>query len=196
MEKGAQDGSVYYSPTYVPAVGTGQVEVTISPQIPIVDAGVGQISAGNAAAYPRHDVVEIGDVINIKSSGDDVDPSSNSASDGDDQVVSLRLPGVQVIDERVGSIRPDTEFKAQLSAMLQNRGGSGKFYYITCVLGAVFHKFLNYNYFVTISETSLGFVHGTPKSSLRQPGGPRGWKGSSTSSSFSGGMIYYSSTVL
>jgi hypothetical protein len=135
MEKGAQDGSVYYSPTYVPAVGTGQVEVMISPQIPIVDAGVGQFSAGNAAVYPRHDVVEIGDVIDTKSSGDDVDPSSNSASDGDDQVVSLRLPGVQVIDERVGSIRPDTEFKAQLSAMLQHRGGSGKFYYITCVFG-------------------------------------------------------------
>jgi hypothetical protein len=104
-----------------------QFEVTISPHVPVIDTGVGQASAGDATPSLHHAIVHVEEVTEVNPAHDSINSPSYFPSDGGDQVVSLRAPGVRAVDERVGSIRPDSEFKAQLSQLLQNRGEFGKF---------------------------------------------------------------------
>jgi hypothetical protein len=62
---------------------------------------------------------------------------------------------------------------------------SSRFYGLVLVVS----KFKYLSYAAIFSDTSLSFVHGTPRSSFHQPGAPRGWKGLSSTSSLSGGTF-------
>ncbi len=120
--KGVHDPSIYYTPTYSVTAGTDQVEVTITPQPPVVDDGIGQVSSEDVATYVIHEEVDFNNAAGVDQVGGNIGSQSHLDGDGGGEAVSVHTIEAQVADQRAGSVRPSEEFKAHLSGLLQNRG--------------------------------------------------------------------------